>query len=574
MTRKSLVAIILIFTLGLLTFIFWPDADETRKINLRSGADDIPLAPPGLPFESLAKLEPQEEIIVELAAEGPRWLTDSGELLLQGPTIIDRPWEWTTHTLQEWTLARGTYQSQDLELRAHLWTSPNLGMALIDLEATISADELASPLDVLTLVPSTTATILTAELSTKPSTELSPQEVILASRFDDATLPVHLFTPAKAAGRLVKGPDPQTTTIAWEPWPKLDSLAPCPTLNDEQDRRRRTSKLRLIIQFGPQPLAIAAPTPSTAQALATPVFVDPPRLSNNAWADGRAQDALELSRRIRALSFGHSNSDDPRYGNGGLLANHLGASFAIPTDWWDDEPIQRLRQDLKDTTVELIPHLTQGPRLDDSPSAALLSDEPCLDLRPPQDEPHLPPQLVLNRHQTAPFTIPIAADLPPRLTIGKTSSERSRILNHLFHIGNNDGLFAHQSYRLLAIPLIATRNPLEPMAEQALLSPERNGHWTLHDSLTRELSTWELESKADTLHAMSLNQFLDHRATHSRAFAIITPHKGDLEYRPAEHPVHFLIFDAAGEVYRWNQTSERPLKNPDVLPLNLDFRRQ
>ncbi len=543
----------------------WPRPVEEPEFELTADRE----AP--LPYsEAWSATDAEDLIHLDLETGLPTWRSSSDQMIFEGPAIEQIAWEWTPSTVGGWNLLSGTGEREGVQIATHIWTAPTFPAAIIDMDAIVEGPALSTPLDVLTTIPAGSSQLLTAFL-TEQSAEDGEEWPIIGARFSevDPTLQVH--SPDGATGTVRKRDSDQSTQIFWNLWPALDELTPCLI---EEGARRRVS-LRLILTFGDHPAAVAPPVPYRARGMGTPIFTDPPRRTDDAWADGRSRDALEFSRRLRALAFGHSDSEDPRYGNGGLLAAGLGASFAIPAHWWDAEPIVELRASLSNTEIELLP-AGHPDQIDEITAGTLLGSEfHCSSVA--QQSAHQPETLIITGNEERAFEIPVASPLPQLMEVGQASTDREHLLNRLFEINRPDSLFSSGNHRVLLFPVVATRNPLEDIAAEEILSPDRGGHWTLHDSLTRRFSMWEFTPESADFSAISLQRLREHRWQQSASLPFFEP-DGTLRIYPPNAADHHLLFMGSPDQLRdaplqrnrdfpsWHIDLDRPTVEGPVVP--------
>ena len=440
--------------------------------------------------EKWSDTEGGERIVVELDS-APQWRDSAGALLLSGPTPNAIEMSWSHQEAEGWKLATGSGHGDGVDLYAQIWSAPGYPQVIIDFDAQISADAAAEPLTVATSTPGDDAQMISAALQPTQvdSDNMGADLLALASHKG----PLKMHSPGAAHGQLVDVGD--TAEVEWSIWPGLDEELNC---SDTASGHYRAS-LRLVIQFGDQPLAAPLPAPPDTDSLGTPIFVDAPASGGNAWEDGRARNAEDFASRLRTLAYGHSDRDDPRHGNGGLLAAGMGAIFAVPHDWWDEPPVESLRRSLRDTEIDAV-------RIDDPSSQIQITDgDLCEHLTGDGPASDSPSTLVVKADGDRPFELPLAGPVPAVLVAGSSSTERSQLLDRLFPSPHTDSLFADGSHRGVFIPVVATRNPLEGISSQNILSPDRGGEWTLHDTLTRRLGRYEMSHRHDAHQSTGLS---------------------------------------------------------------------
>ena len=472
--------------------------------------DPVPLpeseleAPMPLP-ESPATDDATDRIVVDTAEL--HWTSEQGTRLLEGPTIDDMEWEWTGRHSEGWNLQHGHAQSDHIDLESRIWTASGLELAIIDVEAQLSGDAVARPLTVTTTVPGDDGELLTGSLERATTNSGLDDHSVLAGRFGSSGPTVHIHAPDGTVGHSRSSGD--QLAIDWPLWPGLDAIGDC-----LDDNATQHVSMRLLVGIGDAPVASALSIPAETRMVSTPIFVDPSTLGMSHLADAQADSPQDLSRRLRALAYGHSDRDDPRYGNGGLLAHNLGGLFAIPARWWNDPAIEQLRSSLDGSSIEVIP---DGPVAGDSSSrSTVLADlDDCAALTAGDDN-ELPATIIIPDLDTdAPIDTPVAAPFDPVVSPGVVPSVRSELLERLFEVDAADGLAARGTRRSALVPVVATRNPLVDIASDGILSPDRNGHWNLDDALARRLTRLDFDADTHRRHTTgfaSLRQRLDEQS--------------------------------------------------------------
>ena len=402
----------------------------------------------------------------------------------------DGPWHWS----------RGEATTdQGLQLSLHIWRSPGLPLLLLDVEATLRGESLAESLALTLPLEALEGWILTPSLDEREgsTTQLQGLPIGVGQFSTGRDFPSQVQLRATGKGRLeVVDPGPRGADLKWTLFGGSSQLQGC----SDRTGGHHQIQDRLVLQFNDAP-ALLLEGALKMRGSATPIFVDPPRRSENPWADGRARDSQELARRFRALAMGHSDLDDPRYGNGGLLASGVGAVFAIDASLFDDDPIRDLRRTLEATAIDVVAIRAEAT---DSPEEIIVVNERSCEIILPEDT--TPPGVTILRQidYDQPYSMDINAPLAELIEVGQVQPRRNEILSRLFSRTDNAGLLVHGEHRLLAIPLIGTRNPLVDSAHEELLTPDRSGHWTLHEDLARALTAWEFEPRHEEFRFLSL----------------------------------------------------------------------
>lgn len=523
------IAVLIITTIALL----WPRSVDEHQPLLEESSLTAPLPFP----ETWAEQDATHRLRLQLDAE-PRWTTDDGIALLRGPFLNDLALQWSTDHQDGWTVLSGEVNDGDTQIRSQLWSAPGFPVAIVEFEAHITGPALGKPLIATTAHPSGDAQLLGADLRRRSIDQNGRHNVpLLAGRFSTTGPTVQVYSPHGAVAHLTQhDDDEQWATMEWTLWPGLDSTEEC---FDHPSAARRVS-FRLIIEFGDHPIAAPLSVPAGATALSTPIFVDAPNVHGDVWADGRARNADDMALRLRALAYGHSDRDDPRHGNGGLLAAGMGAVFAISPQWWNEDSIRQLRRSLKNSDIDVVP-LGQTASPDHRPSGFQITDRgDCSTLFEAIDDGDAPPVMAYRSSSDHSFDQPLNTPLLPLAEIGQSSTTREVVLRRLFEPHHDDALFAEGEYRALFFPIVATRNPLEEIFSQKILSPDRGGHWTLHEDLTRRLSRRELSDTSTSLHSTGIEALRAHQKTAHSTLSFWSP-RGTLEHHgDSQHPLYFF----------------------------------
>lgn len=534
-----------------------PDADPDPA-PLEETDLEAPMAAPA--SWSQTDADSGNHLDVDLQA-GPAWRTDNDNVLLRGPTIDGADIQWEQNRHDDWHVAVGTGETAGADLEIRIWTAPGWPAVVIDVDARLSGPATADGLDVTTSVESDDARFVTGGLDHRELDDELEDVDVAAGRFDTPGPTLQLHSPDGATGSVQT--DGAETSVDWRLAAPVDGLDDC--LQDREPTRTVSS--RLVVGVGDHPTVAPMAAPVDARELSTPIFVDAPADSGDFWVDGRAEDDTDLARRYRALALGHSDPDDPRYGNGGLLAAGMGGLFVVPPAWTDTPAIDEVRDSLRDSAIEVLGgDETDGSQIADPDDCDAIVDgltdgDSTTVVRRPVGDPA--------------YNTTVTTPLPPVLQAGQLPTRRDTVLDRLFDTGGADG-----DHRIEFAPLVATRNPLEEISQHNILSPDRNGHWTLHDELTRRFSRLELERDVDGHHTTGLEALRDHRRIHRTALPSWAP-DGMLEH-PREEAEHLLFFGDLEQLdidvptssqpvtWRYDPTS-LPVFNGDVSPTTIEF---
>ena len=519
--RQLSIGAILVVALLIALALLWPRAaDDGESLHV-----EVDLSPP-IDFPQHWADQAVGDTIRVDSDEELLWSAGSGSFLMQGPTLDGLEMQWSSEEYEGWTVLSAEAQDSDIGVLGRIWTAPGFPAAIIELDAHIAGAALAEPLTATTVVPGGDGELLSAGLKRRSTDGGAIDRFpILAGRFGSLGPTLQIHSPGAAMGHTVEAGDTDELAIQWTLWPGLDDAGEC--LAD--DAATRTISMRLIVEFGDHPLVAALPVPPGTQAMSTPIFVDAPNIQGDPWADGRARNAGDMARRLRALAYGHSDRSDPRYGNGGLLAADMGAIFAIDPQWWHDESMQGLRRSLEGTDIELVPRGSVDDLETLSPGVQISTEDPCAALFPPGTDGDAPPPILERTDGDRSFDQALAAPLLPLAKVGEATTGRDALLDRLFASDHEGALFASGEHRTLFVPLVATRNPLKDIFEDNLLSPERGGHWMPHDAFARRLSRHELSDSTHQLHSTGFEALQRRRNTARKALSFWSP-EGTLEH--------------------------------------------
>lgn len=350
--------------------------------------------------------------------------------------------------------------------------------------------------------------------------------------------------------------DDGTTTLDFTLWAPERHLAPvsCQRQDNSPDGLRVPLEAGLTLSFGDLPVALPSPFARAHAAAAAPIFDTPRAHPDATLRDGAARDAADWVDRVRTLARGHSSTDDPRWGNGGLLGHGLGGTVVLPADYTDHPPLLRYLDELGDTALDVAVRLDAN----DPASEAALSGLPehvsviigaatgCRPTHPSAPEDASRPMLgFLPRFEAAAngLTDLLAGDvprmaspanlLPVAVSAGRLDGSRSSLLQDTLHEEVLTRLSEGRGLAVFATPLLGSRNPLIPAARESLLKPERHGEWTLSAPFAAALADLELWQEAHPIWLTGLSRLVDHWSTARRATLRWTP-EGDLKVRAPE----------------------------------------
>ncbi|RAL20533.1 hypothetical protein DL240_15955 [Lujinxingia litoralis] len=453
-TRAILLAASLALV-ALATILLWP-----RQAPPPPAEVDLP-EPPAIPSIEWPHAEDAPELTWTPGAPATlRW--PDGMRFAPTPAPTSHYWDFSHLVIGPWHALDARSDNGD---RATWWIAPGNPQAILELHVDLERGDwlLDLPQGALRAYPTDllAATDDLSQIATTP---------VVGLTIKTATIPLTLTIQGPALAYVESEGNRRRLRLA--PLPRhCESLASQPV------------DLRLTLTLGDVPVPVPRLAPEHARTQLIPIFVEPPNSGGDPWEEGRARTPLELARRIRALTFGHSDPEDPRYGNGGLLYQHIGASFAIPADWWEAPPITRLRNDLSDTPMEFI-LATDIP--EDAPSTLPLRTDAPVECATIAER-----SFVLATPTTDAAPVNLGAWLPQMPQFRALPPQRDDILRTLVpQVGHTGGLRPGR-LTIVEAPLVASRNPLVDSYQHTLLVPERQGHWTLHEDMIRALVGFE-----------------------------------------------------------------------------------
>jgi len=264
-----------------------------------------------------------------------------------------------------------------------------------------------------------------------------------------------------------------------------------------EDDSSPTVELRAdtTVTFGGEPPVVRSLFPHGRVAGLAPIFDLPAAHPDSTLRAGQPDSPGDWARRAKTLAYGHSDSGDPRYGNGGLLGHDLAATVAVPADWRNAETVRAFARAVEDSGIEIA---ARGRRADEPNGDASTERRSTIDEQPRCRDllgagSAAPPVAVTDFQ---PFRGAFDAESihPPREVVPASASpfrldgSRSALIDSALASPTLERLVEHRDFATFATPLVGTRNPLVPAADQALLSPEREGEWTLSEPFSKSLA--------------------------------------------------------------------------------------
>ncbi len=276
------------------------------------------------------------------------------------------------------------------------------------------------------------------------------------------------------------------------------------------DSNRTTHSIRAdaLFVFGEVPLAAPWRYPDGGLGAVAPVFDHPAAHPDRNLHTGAPPDLESWLRRARTVLYGHSDTKDPRFGNGGLLGHGLGGSIALPADFAGHDVLREFRHALESTRAEV--SLRDRPVEGKPPFRTLLLDERTCDLR--RGGYSETPELIVERFEAAgggvrdmleprasldrPSLSPPVAEAPVSAVLPELDGSRAPLVEAILTGPELRALVERRGLFAFATPLMGSRNPLTAAARESLISPERHGHWTLSEPFATALANLSVMQEA------------------------------------------------------------------------------
>lgn len=492
-----------------------------------AGADDELLE---LQQAAWAELEPAQTIEVTLTA--------------QGPTFKERDFELTPTLLPTQHVSDPQWKIQEKETRVSLEGSARFKSAYIDARwdldkgdpqaswsmklNRVPLHQLSEPIELELTLPKGKITYIDEELRRR---ELGEKAVTLHAwtpgwlKWSNGQRALTLAEWSFDHVRLepLKDGKVKLTFSVWDPR-QHPSVAHC----EVRGRDGLTLEHQMSVVFGERQDIVPARHAGGFEAAIVPIFVDPRWHPNKKLHEGIAQGTEDMLNRARTLLYGHSSSQEPRYGNGGLLGTNQGGTLLIEPELYDQPELKALAKELETTKAELGPY--RAPKRQDSamtfsgPSLSCeaylerrdaASKQTLIELEAPQDGSYnnaIKPKVAMVIGDEERLSLPSAfvPELPATMSVPMLSGQRGALTEQAFSKLYVQRLIKERGVMWFATPLIGTRNPLVELAQDQLIEPDRYGHWTLDPELSSALGQLELHQEGESLtllSAKSLNQY-------------------------------------------------------------------
>lgn len=270
----------------------------------------------------------------------------------------------------------------------------------------------------------------------------------------------------------------------------------------ELEQQDVTLDARAIVEFRKLPKLATWPYPNGSAAMMLPVFVAPELHTDPQLGEAKSRNAADFVDRVTTLAYGHSSSEDPRYGNGGLLGHGLGGTVVAPPRLLKEEKVRALAEDMAPTGVDVA---AGGSLPDGAPYDALYSNElNCASLRSRQILGTISPRQSETDPTTRAAPSPFATRVAPRMLDGRLDS----LLAQGFSRAYAEQALRDRGVYAFASPMVATRNPLVGAAADAVLEPERKGMWTVSPRLAGSLADVELWRESQPIGVSSVSDLV------------------------------------------------------------------
>lgn len=254
----------------------------------------------------------------------------------------------------------------------------------------------------------------------------------------------------------------------------------------------------MSVVFGEDLPVFASRLADGRQSALVPIFVDGGTTA--VGHDGASLNAEDYASRIRTLAFGHSDPNDPRHGNGGLVGTELGGTFLVSKAQRDSDAFDSLSESLVGTTVDLA---VDGA----APTGRATCDGKVF----PETKTILQSgEIWSGNYRNEVANIPVPHGQSPR--IWKTpvlDGTREALVGQILSKPYLDQALRDRAVLAFQTPLVATRNPLVDAYHNSLLAPERNGMWTIGPEVERVLAGLELEQEIPAHAVLSADSLLN-----------------------------------------------------------------
>lgn len=292
------------------------------------------------------------------------------------------------------------------------------------------------------------------------------------------------------------------------------------------------------VTFAAAPRVVPSIIPEGEAAGAIPIF-DAPEAHPDATFHGvRPDDPEDWTARAKTLAYGHSDSSDPRYGNGGLLGHDLGGTVVVPSKWADTDSVRSFARATADSGVDVavrgareLPGDGEGRPL----SSTLVAEEPHCGALFGAEGTATPSIAVPDFREfrgtfDAESLYTATGPAPSSARPYRLDGSRSELLDSALSSDLLRTLIDHRDVAAFATPLVGSRDPLVPAAKEALLKPERHGAWTVSPPFAESLANLSILRETEPIWVGSLSEWSEYWKRTRNARRRWTP-EGDLRLR-------------------------------------------
>jgi len=315
---------------------------------------------------------------------------------------------------------------------------------------------------------------------------------------------------------LSKAPDGESLRLdlhVWRPEPHA-AVQNCSEPDD--DPPTVALEATTTVTFAAAPRVVPSNLPDGKAAGAIPIFDAPGAHPDSAIRAARPAGPDNWAARAKTLAYGHSDSTDPRYGNGGLLGHDLGGTIAVPEQWADADPVRSFAGATAESGVDVaVRGAGAPPNGGDAPTPSwgtLIADEPrCGALF--GREGTLQPAVAVSDFRKFRGTLDeetlqsVTSPGPGSARPYRLDGSRSELLDSALSSDVLRTLLDHRDIATFATPLVGSRDPLVPAAEEALLEPERHGAWTVSPPVAESLADLSILKETEPLWVGSLSEW-------------------------------------------------------------------
>lgn len=442
-------------------------------------------------------------VSIHLSDDGPALAAGDGKRISLTPSSSALEFaRWEAHESDSYTYVVGEGDYDGAPVRA-VWTfahgnpQAHLAISLTDVEASNLSDD--AMLDL---------TLPEGNVEASAPLEVMPDEISTAVRWRGED---HLLTFDNWTGETLAplpGDSGGTTALGFVLWTEENGEA-WSVCEDEAEATFDARAAFTVTLGGHTPIA-RWPQPQGQQGRMVPVFGDPREHEDTELHEGATDQPDRWVDRARTLVHGHSNPEEPRFGNGGLLGNNLGGTVIVPPALADAEAVHEFAESLEGSSVELIGQPGSG-----LPGAGLrLTDDPgCDDLVEAASGSTSLVLLEARDNTGIGVSVPAfssRAELAPLVTPRAFDGRLQTLVDDGF--GQAHRLADERSTLIFQTPFVATRNPLIGAASEALLDPERHGQWTLSPPLSdtlADMEIWREEMPVEVTSLSGATRYLD-----------------------------------------------------------------